>query len=204
MKRQINRIAKTFCCCFLIFVFSTNSSIGQKPTFKVLAFYTTTVENDHVDFANNIIPFYQKLAVEKNFTFDTTTSWSKLNDDTLSKYQVVVWINEFAQNEPQRRAFENFINKGGAWLGFHVSAYNDKYTKWPWFVEFLGGGVFYMNNWPPLPAKLIVDDNTHPVTKGLPKTYIAPINEWYIWKPSVRVNKDVKVLVTLDPSNYPI
>jgi hypothetical protein len=47
------------------------------------------------------------------------------------------------------RAFEKFINNGGAWLGFHVSAYNDKDTKWPWFVDFLGGGVFYNNNWPP-------------------------------------------------------
>lgn len=170
----------------------------------MLAFYTTTVERDHVDFANDILPFYQKLAARENFIFDTTTNWSNLNDEVLKKYQVIVWVNEFAKNEVQRRAFENYINKGGGWLGFHVSAYNDKYTQWPWFVQFLGGAVFYTNNWPPLPAKLIVDDNKHPVTKGLPKTYISPINEWYIWKPSVRLNKDVKVLVTLDPSNYPL
>ena len=45
---------------------------------------------------------------------------------------------------------------------------------------------------------------THPVTKGLPATYDAPANEWYLWKPSPRLNKDVHVFVTLDPSNYPI
>ncbi len=39
---------------------------------------------------------------------------------------------------------------GGAWLGFHVSAYNDKTTKWPWFMTFIGGGVFDNNSWPPL------------------------------------------------------
>ncbi len=121
----------------------------------------------------------------------------------MKNYQVVAWINEFAQNEEERRAFEKYINNGGAWLGFHVSAYNDKDTHWPWFVDFLGGGVFYANNWPPLAAKLIVDDNTHPVTKGLPKKYTAPISEWYIWKPSPRMNKTVKVLATLDPANYP-
>ena len=175
----------------------------QPPVFKALAFYSTNVEKDHVQFANDIIPFYQKLAKEKNFIFDTTTQWSKLNDDTLKNYQVVVWVNEFAQNEEQRRAFEKFMDNGGAWLGFHVSAYNDKDTHWPWFVDFLGGAVFYNNNWPPLAAKLIVDDNKHPVTKHLPKTYIAPISEWYIWRPSPRLNKDVKVLLTLDPANYP-
>ncbi len=93
---------------------------------------------------------------------------------------------------------------GGAWLGFHVAAYNDDSTHWPWFVDFLGGAVFFGNNWPPLPAKLIVDDRAHAVTQNLPATFNAPANEWYIWKPSARLNKDVKVLLTLDPQNYPI
>ena len=178
-------------------------SFAQSPKFKVLALYSTTVESDHVDFAKDAIQFYTKLAAEKNFVFDTTTDWEKLNDENLKNYQVVMWLNEFPHNEPERRAFEKFMTNGGAWLGFHVSGYNDKYTKWPWFVDFLGA-VFYINNWPPLPAKLIVDDNAHPATKRLPKTYIAPINEWYGWKPNPRDNKDIKVLVTLDPSNYPL
>jgi len=89
-------------------------------------------------------------------------------------------------------------------LGFHVSAYNDKDSNWPWFLEFLGGGVFHTNNWPPLPAKLTVDDRSHPVTMNLPASFISPDNEWYIWKPSPRLNKDVQVLITLDLSNYPI
>jgi uncharacterized protein len=204
MNRKNRWMARKAGVLFMVTALLANRGYGQGPSFHVLAFYTSTVENDHVDFANNIIPFYRQLALRDNFSFDTTTNWSNLNDEVLKKYEVVVWINEFAQNEPQRRSFENFINRGGAWLGFHVSAYNDKYTKWPWFVEFLGGAVFYNNNWPPLPAKLIVDDNRHPVTKGMPRTYISPINEWYTWRPSARLNKDVKVLVSLDPSNYPL
>ncbi|PUZ27562.1 Trehalose utilisation [Chitinophaga costaii] len=190
--------------CLILLLLLVQLAFGQQPAFKAIAFYSTTVEGDHVDFAHDIIPFYQKLAKEKGFVFDTTSDWSKTNDEVLKQYQVVVWINEFVQNEPQRRAFERFINRGGAWLGFHVAAYNDKYTQWPWYVQFLGGGVFYSNNWPPLRAKMIVDDNTHPVTQGMPKAYTAPINEWYQWRPSPRANKLVKVLVTLDPSNYPI
>ena len=64
--------------------------------------------------------------------------------------------------------------------------------------------MFFGNNWPPLPAKLRVDETRHPVTQGLGAMLAAPANEWYIWKPSPRLNKDVKVLLTLDPSNYPI
>ena len=61
-----------------------------------------------------------------------------------------------------------------------------------------------MNSWPPLPATLNVDDREHPVTKRMPATFESPSNEWYSWEPSPRLNRDVKVLVTLAPSNFPL
>ncbi|HEY4289093.1 MAG TPA: ThuA domain-containing protein [Puia sp.] len=171
--------------------------------FRALAFYSTTVESDHVDFAHNAIDFYSALAARNGFTLDTTTNWDNCNAD-LSNYQVVLWLNDFPHTDQQRTAFQTYMEKGGAWLGFHVAGYNDKYTNWPWFVKFFGGAVFYNNNWPPLAAKLIVNDNTHPATHRLPANYTAPINEWYGWLPSPRLSKDVKVLIMLDTANYPL
>jgi type 1 glutamine amidotransferase len=199
----MNKIILKNAAVLLMLILSL-TTFAQSTQFKAIAFYSTNVEPDHVDFAKDAIQFYTKMAAEKGFAFDTTSNWDNLNDANLKNYQVVIWLNEFPHNAAQRQAFENFMNNGGGWLGFHVSGYNDQYTQWPWFVNFLGGAVFYNNNWPPLPAKLIVDDNKHPATQHLPKTYIAPINEWYGWKPNPRDNKDVKVLVTLAPSNYPL
>lgn len=176
----------------------------SKPTFRVLAFYSLKVEPDHIAFAQNAIGFYKGLATKDGFAFDATTDWNKLNDNTLKSYDIVVWLNDFPQSADQKAAFERFEAHGGGWLGCHVAGYNDKYTKWPWYVDFLGGGVFYTNNWPPMPASLIVDDPKHSVTRGLPSKYAAPANEFYMWKPSPRVNNDVRVLVTLDPDNYPL
>ena len=173
------------------------------PRYRVLALFSKNVESDHVDFANDAIRFYSELAARKNFAFDTTSNWDNCNDQ-LKKYQVVMWLNEFPHNEEQRKAFENYMEQGGAWLGFHVSGYNDRGTHWPWFVHFFGDAVFYNNAWPPLPAKLRVDDNKHPATHRLPLHYTAPLNEWYGWKPDPRDNKDIKVLVTLDPANFPL
>src|SRR5258708_6487740 len=68
----------------------------------------------------------------------------------------------------------------------------------------MGGPAFHINKWPPLPAKLVVDDETHLTAAGIPPTYESPANEWYVWKPSPRLNKDVRVLATLDRSNYPL
>lgn len=180
------------------------SALSQNPRYKVIAFYTTTVESDHVDFARDALVFFSKLSKEKDFEFDSTTEWSNTNTAFLSGYQLVLWLNDFPKNEQQRLAFQQYMDQGGAWLGFHVSGYNDKHTKWPWFVSFMGGAVFYMNNWPPLPAKLVVDDQHHPVTANMPQHFTAPINEWYQWLPSPRLSKDVKVLVSLDSSNFPI
>jgi hypothetical protein len=52
-----------------------------------------------------------------------------------------------------------------------VPAYNDCNSRWTWFKQLIAGGAFGMNNWPPLPAKVIVDDTESPVTRGMPKTF---------------------------------
>src|SRR5712664_799663 len=200
---SMRRYFLTFLLC-LAPMFPSTAAFGQQTSFKVLAFYSTKVEPDHVLFAEGALKFFSDLSAKNNFTFDSTSNWDDMNDFNLGKYQVVVWLNDEPSKAGQRRAFQEYIENGGAWLGFHVAAYNDKDSNWPWFVDFLGGGVFDINSWPPLPAKLTIDDRSHPVTKHLPGSFISPDNEWYVWKPSPRLNKSVRVLVTLDPSNYPI
>lgn len=177
---------------------------AQFPRFKALAFFSRTVEKAHVQFADNAISFFKEMTVGDGFIFDTTSDMNDLNDEKIKDYQLLVMINDFPHTDSQRKAFENYMEHGGGWMGFHVSAYNDRDTHWPWFVNFLGGAVFYRNSWPPLPAKLLVEDRSHTVTKGLPQSFISPINEWYQWKPNPRKQKNVKVLVSLSPDNYPL
>lgn len=185
-------------------VLSPAAALAQQHSFRVLAFYTAKGEPDHIAFAQQALPFFAELARKHNFYFESTTQWEALNAEKLKGFDLVLWLNDFPVKAEQRAAFHDYMTHGGAWLGFHVSAYNDESTHWPWFVDFIGGGVFYGNNWPPLPARLLVDDRSHPVTNRLPDTFVSPANEWYIWKPSPRLNKHVKVLLTLDPKNYPI
>jgi YVTN family beta-propeller protein len=177
---------------------------SQSPQFRALVFYSTSVEYDHVQFAQDALKFLSEIARKDHLEVDATTNWDNLNENYLKKYQLVVWLNESPTKAEQRLAFQKYMEQGGAWLGFHGAGYNDKDTHWPWYVEFLGGAVFYINSWPPLPAKLVIDDRTHPVTAGQPEAYVAPLNEWYVWKPSPRLNKNVRVLLKLDPSNYPL
>ena len=113
-------------------------------------------------------------------------------------------LDGYPNTKAERDAFEKYMENGGGWVGFHVAAYNDKNTQWPWFVNFMGGRDFYSNNWPPQPVLVEVDNETRPVTKNLPDSLVAPSSEWYQWNPSPRANKDVEVLLSLSPKNYPL
>ncbi|HEY3705562.1 MAG TPA: ThuA domain-containing protein [Terracidiphilus sp.] len=176
----------------------------QQAAKHVLAFYSASVERDHVIFAEQALKFFASDAKAHGFEFSSTTNWDDLNATTLQGVQLILWLNDSPHSPAQRAAFERYMEHGGGWMGFHAAAYNDESTGWPWFVNFLGGAVFYGNNWPPLPALLDVDDHSSEVTRRVPPHFTSPANEWYIWKPTPRANPAVKVLVTLARSNYPI
>jgi type 1 glutamine amidotransferase len=189
--------------CVVFFALSAISVFSQTKAFHVLAFYSTNVEKDHVDFATQAIPFFEAVAKRDHFIFKTTSNWSDLSPETLKDYQVVLWLNEFPATEVERKAFADYMEHGGAWMGFHVAGWMESRQTWPWFADFLGT-MFSSNSWPPMPATLIIDDPSHPITRGMPKSFVSPDNEWYSWQPSPRNNPDIKVLMTLAPSNFPL
>lgn len=192
---------------FLVFAVTLWGTLGfaqQFPLFKVIGFYSETVEQDHIDFAHEAVSFFENLTAGGGILFDSCNSLNNMTYEQLKKYDIVIFFNDSPTNPKARKAFERYMEEGGAWYGFHYAAYNDKNTQWPWFVNFLGGTVFHNNNWPVMPAKLIVDDPLHAVCRTLPDSFIAPTNEWYQWEPSPRLNDNVDVLLTLSPEVYPL
>ena len=207
MKFKAPRIVKTkhsWVTLLLAIVGLSLPADAQQAAKHVLAFYSATVERDHVIFAEQALKFFSTDARAHGFEFSSTTDWNDLNATKLEGVQLILWLNDSPHTPSQRAAFENYMEHGGGWMGFHAAAYNDESTGWPWFVNFLGGAVFYGNNWPPLPALLDVDDPSSAVTRRVFPHFKSPANELYIWEPSPRASPTVKVLVTLARSNYPI
>lgn len=180
------------------------ANYAKAPRFKALIYYTQHAEEAHVQFAEQATTFFKKLNYGDGFVLDITTDFSKYPYEKLKEYNVIIMLNTSPNTKAERDAFEQYMENGGGWVGFHAAAYNDKNTHWPWFVKFLGGGVFYCNNWPPQPVLVEVDNEEHPVTKNLPASFVTPASEWYQWTPSPRQNKDVEVLLSLSPKNYPL
>jgi type 1 glutamine amidotransferase len=191
--------------CVVVTVLALPGLSAQQPAAprpKVLAFFTWGGELDHVLFAQQAMRALSAAAADGGYAFASTSDWDALNDTGLRDVRLVVWLNAMPGTPVQREAFERYMKAGGAWLGFHVSGFGN--NAWPWFTEFMGGSRFSASNWPSLPARVNVDDTAHPIVKGVPQTFVAPINEWYSWTPSPRTNPDVKVLLTLDGSNFPL
>lgn len=178
------------------------ANYARKPRFKALVHYEPHAEEAHVQFDKQAISFFRKLTYGEGWTMDVTTSLADYPYEKLKDYSIVVSLNAMPDGK-QRETFQQYMENGGGWMGFHASAYNDSKTNWPWFNEFLGCGQFYCNNWPPQPALVECDLQEHPVTSTLPQSFVAPASEFYQWQPSPRKNPDVEVLLSISQKMYP-
>jgi uncharacterized protein len=178
MKRHFVCIA--LCFALLLASDSAFAQAAGQPAAPpgVLVFFSLNVEADHMLFATDAMRFFGEAADKFGFRVEATSNWADMNDENLKQYKPVVWLSGTPPSA-QQQAFQRYMENGGAWLGFHVAAYIDRNSHWAWFKQYIGGGVFGVNNRPPLPARLIVDDTESPFTGGNPKTYVSPTNEWY-------------------------
>ncbi len=183
---------------------SRPANYAKTQRFKALLYWDPYAETAHVQFDRQSMEFFHKLNYGEGFVLDTTTRLADYSYDELKEFSVIIALNASPNDQESRELFEKYMENGGGWVGFHAAAYNDRNTNWPWYVDFLGGGVFLCNNWPPQPALVSLDETDHPVTKNLPQEFVVPATEFYQWSPQPRLNKDVEVLVTLSPKNYPM
>lgn len=178
------------------------ANYAKEPRFKALICYDPSAEPDHVRFDRDAIEFFHKLSYGEGFTYDVAESLDDYPYEKLKDYNILIMLNAIP-SERRRDDFRKYMENGGGWLGFHASAFNNEQTGWPWFNEFLGCGPFLCNNWPPQPAQVQCDVTDSPVTGTLPEKFVAPASEFYQWNPSPRKDKDVEVLLSISPANYP-
>ncbi len=179
------------------------------PRFKVLAFYTGRNDQAHISFVGEARQWFPKTADEYHFGFEATTNWSRLNANELTHYQVVLFLDTRPEDPAQRKSFEDYMEHGGAWMGFHFAGFaltpSAVPENWDWYHQtFLGSGEYVSNTWRPTSAVLRVEATNHPAMKDLPETFHSAPNEWYRWKNNLRTNADIQVLLSIDPASFPL
>jgi hypothetical protein len=182
---------------------------AQAPRFSVLAFYTGKNDLAHISFVEEANRWFPDMATQHGFSYEATTDWSRLNDEELSRHQVVLFLDTRPDDPAQRDAFQRYMARGGAWMGFHFAAFAltpSQYPQnWRWYHdEFLGAGQYVSNTWRPTSAVLRVEAPDHPLMKGMPATFTSAPNEWYRWENDLRTNPDIRILLSIDPSSFPL
>jgi hypothetical protein len=51
---------------------------------------------------------------------------------------------------------------------------------------------------------LRVQDTNCPATAHLPATFKSAPNEWYRWSNDLRTNRDIRILLSIDPASFPL
>lgn len=193
-----------------LFVFCALSAPTQAaPRFKVLAFYTGKSDKAHISFVGEANRWFPKMAQAHGFYYESTTNWADLNAEVLSKFQVVVFLDTRPEVPAQREAFRKYMVAGGAWMGFHFAGFaltpSQFPQNWDWYhLELMGAGSYVGNTWRPTAAVLRVEHPEHPVATRLPAIFKSSPNEWYKWGSDLRTNSEIQILVSIDPSSFPL
>jgi hypothetical protein len=176
-----------------------------QATFNVLAFYSGTWDAAHIDFEKEANQRFPQFGAQNGFSYTATNNWDQLDNLSASQYQVVMFLDDSPHTDAQRNGFKNYMDNGGAFFGFHVSAYNDSSSSWPWFNNtFLGTGHFVSNTWGPTAVTLRTENRSHPALVNTGATFQSSVSEWYSWQNDLRNNPDIQILASIDPSSFPV
>jgi hypothetical protein len=149
------------------------------------------------------------MATKYNFSYDTTSDWQNLNSDFLAKYQVVVFLDTRPEDPAQRAAFKAYMEPWRSLDGLSLCRLCiDTFSVFGKLGlvhnTFLGSGSYVSNTWRPTSAILRVEDRRHPATHHLPETFKSSPNEWYRWEKDLRQNPDIDILLSIDPTSFPL
>jgi len=207
-----DRLARSGCAVAIVVACLVGLAARQPPPatrFSVLAFYTARRDPAHISFVQEANRWFPETARTHNFSYESTSDWTRLNADSLKEYQVVVFLDTRPEDPAQRDAFRHYMERGGAWLGFHFAAFaltpSDYPQNWDWYHnDFLGSGQYVSNTWRPTSANLRVEVPDHAMLKGLPALFRSAPNEWYRWEHDLRKDPNIRILLSIDPSSFPL
>ena len=159
---------------------------------RVIAFYTAKEDRAHISFVHEANTWFPAMAAKYHFLYDSTSNWDNLNAIFLARYQLIIFLDTRPEQAQQRAAFQQYMEQGGAWMGFHFAAFaltpSAVPQNWHWYHDmFIGAGQYKSNTWRPAAAMFRVEDTYHPAMKHVLEIFTLALNEWNCWERDLRL-----------------
>ncbi|GAB3180008.1 ThuA domain-containing protein [Telluribacter humicola] len=137
-----------------------------------------------------------KMGKQIGIRVDTTEDASAFTPANLRKYKALVFLSTSGEvfDEEQKKAFQEYIRKGGGFVGIHGATTTE--YKWPWYNQLIG--AYFLDHPKPQNASIDVWNREHPATRVLPARWNR-FDEWYNYRD---MQPNLKVIATLDESSY--
>lgn len=146
---------------------------------------------------------FEAMARRKGWALVVTDKGGVMTPTMLRRFDAVIWNNVSGDvlTLSQRKAFRNYVEGGGAFIGVHGSA-GDPASFWDWYSDTLIGARFAGHPMNPQfqDARVKVEGGAHPVAQGLPDEWVMN-DEWYSFKTNPRAT-GATIIATLDEKSY--
>lgn len=192
------RFAVVNVCCVLLLL-SLSACFNAPDEQRILVF--TKTEGFRHGSIDAGIEALRSIGSAHGFVVDTTESAAYFTEDSLKRYEAVVFLNTSGDvlSFAQQADFERYVQAGGGFVGIHAAA--DTERDWPWYGGLVGA---YFDR--PLsdtarigPHRLTVLDTAHPATGAVADGW-ERTDEWYRF---AGLRDDAHVLVALEGEDEP-
>lgn len=142
------------------------------------------------------VKMLEKLCDEHGYTMTHTEAPGVFNDESLAGYTVVIFLSTSGDvlDEAQQRAFERYIQSGGAFVGIHGASATE--YDWVWYGKLVG--AFFTKHPAIQEAVVRITEPDHVCMHDLPNPWTRT-DEWYNFRD---VQPDLTVLAEVDESSY--
>lgn len=194
---------KNLLSCFLIFVLATSlvncsgkaSESETASSSPSILIFTKTEGYRHQSIPHGV-EAVEEIASQNDISTVHTEDATYFQPDTLVNFDIVLFLSTTGDilDNQQQKAFEQFIQNGGGFVGIHAAS--DTEYDWPWYGKMVGA---YFESHPEIQeATITVVDKNHPSTSFLPDKWVRT-DEWYNFKD---INPEINVLMNLEESTY--
>ncbi|MGY3054614.1 type 1 glutamine amidotransferase [Pedobacter sp. UYEF25] len=173
---------------------------------NIKALVLTERGGQHEGFVVAALGWLQPFATKNHIELTVINNTEPINEAYLADFSLFIQLNYPPYNwtDTAKGALEKYIDEGrGGWVGFHhatLLGQFDGFGLWQWFSDFMGGIQFKNYIADRASGTVSVEATKHPVMRGLPRSFIIPDDEWYIFDKNPRSN--VTVLANVDESSY--